>query len=124
MKPLIVKIGEENFYSIKSKTLVHFLEDDDENKFLNDLKHYPHAFVLACLMDKQMKAEIAWEIPYKIYNILGTFDIKELGKISLEDYIKIFEKNKLHRFNKVSAKIFYDAIHRIIDDFDGDVSKI
>ena len=58
---------------------------DQENNFLNDLKSYPHAFILACLMDKQMKAEIAWQIPYKIYKILGTFDIKDLGEITLND---------------------------------------
>jgi hypothetical protein len=72
MKPLIVRMGEEKFYNIKNKKIVHFLEDDEENIFLNDLENYPHAFILACLMNKQMKAEIAWQIPYKI---LGTFNI-------------------------------------------------
>lgn len=45
-----------------------------------------------------MKAEIAWQIPYKIYKILGTFDINDLGKITLNEYIEMFENNKLHRF--------------------------
>lgn len=124
MKPLIVRMGEEKFYNIKNKQIVHFLEDDEENIFLNDLENYPHAFILACLMNKQMKAEIAWQIPYKIYKILGTFNIKDLGKITLNEYIEIFENNKLHRFNNVSAKVFYDAVHRIITDFNGDVSLI
>ena len=124
MKPLIVRIGEEKFNSLKDEEIVNFLDEKEINNFLNDLEHYPHAFILACLMDKQMKAETAWKIPYKIYQLLGTFDIYDLGKISLEEYINIFESNKLHRFNKVSAKIFYDAVHRIIDDFNGDVSLI
>lgn len=124
MKPLIVRMGEEKFYNIKNKQIVHFLEDDEENIFLNDLENYPHAFILACLMNKQMKAEVAWQIPYKIYKILGTFNIKDLGKITLNEYIEIFENNKLHRFNNVSAKVFYDAVHRIITDFNGDVSLI
>ena len=124
MKPLIVRIGEEKFNSLKDEEIVNFLDEKEINNFLNDLEHYPHAFILACLMDKQMKAETAWKIPYKIYQLLGTFDIYDLGKISLEEYINIFESNKLHRFNKGSAKIFYDAVHRIIDDFNGDVSLI
>lgn len=124
MKPLIVRIGEERFYSITNKQIVHFVDDDEQNIFLNDLEKYPHAFILACLMDKQMKAEIAWQIPYKIYKLLGSFDINDLGKITLNEYIEMFEKNKLHRFNKTSAKIFYDAVHRIIDDFNGDASLI
>ncbi len=124
MKPLIVRIGEERFYNLENKQIVHFVDDEEENIFLNDLTNIPHAFILACLMDKQMKAEIAWQIPYKIYKILGTFDIFELGKVPLEKYIKIFEENKLHRFNKISAEIFYEAIQRIINVYNGDVSLI
>ena len=124
MKPLIVRIGEERFYSLTNKQIVHFLDEEKINVFLNDLEKYPHAFILACLMDKQMKAEIAWKIPYRIYELLGTFDIYELRKVSQDEYIEIFEKNKLHRFNATSAKVFYDTVHRIIDDFNGDVSLI
>ena len=29
---------------------------------------------------EQMKAEIAWQIPYKIYKLLESFDINDLGK--------------------------------------------
>ena len=57
-----------------------------------------------------MKAEIAWQIPYKIYKILGTFEINDLGKITLNEYIEIFENNKLHRFNKVLAKVVYEML--------------
>ena len=104
--------------------IVHFLDDEEQNIFLNDLKNNPHAFVLACLMDKQIKVETAWEIPFKIYKIIGTFDIFELGKISLEEYTEIFEKNRLHRFNKIQAEIFYSAVQRIIDEYHGDASLI
>lgn len=124
MKPLIVRIGEERFYSLKNTQIVHFLDDDEDNKFLNDLENTPHAFILACLMDKQMKAELAWEIPFKIYRILGTFDIFELGKISLNTFTDIFEKHKLHRFNKISAEIFYSAVQRIINVYNGDISQL
>ena len=27
---------------------------------VNDLERYPHAFVLACIADRQTKADIAW----------------------------------------------------------------
>lgn len=124
MKPLIVRIGEERFYSLENKQIVHFVENDEANIFLNDIENYPHAFILACLMDKQVKSERAWEIPYKIYKIFGTFEINQLAKVTLNEYINIFEKNRLHRFNKDSAKIFYDAIHKIIHDYNGDASTI
>ena len=34
--------------------------NNDANAFLNDLEKYPHAYVLACCMDRQTKAERAW----------------------------------------------------------------
>ncbi len=35
MKPLVVRIAEERFYSIKNKQIVHFWDNEDENIFLN-----------------------------------------------------------------------------------------
>ena len=43
------------------------------NALLTDLEKTPHAFVLACVMDKQIKASKAWEIPYKISKRLVRF---------------------------------------------------
>ena len=75
-------------------------------------------------MNKQMKAELSWKIPFEIYKVLGTFDIFELGKISFNKYIDIFEKYKLHRFKKISAEIFYSAVQRIINVYNGDISQL
>ena len=70
----------------EDKAIVHLVNDEKQNKFLNDLKNYPHAFVLACLMDRQIKAERAWAIPYKIYKTLNTFDIYKLEKHGCKYY--------------------------------------
>ena len=123
MEHKLVKIGREKFIKEKDNT-IPFLPNTEMNELINDLDNTPHAFVLACLMDRQVKAERAWSIPYYIKNELGTFDIHELANISLEEYIRIFEEKKLHRFNETMAKCFFDAIHRILNVYDGDVSKI
>ena len=124
-KHLLVTLGEEKFEKRKqSKEMVHFMNNEAEDTFLNDLENTPHAFVLACLMDKQIKAEKAWHIPYVIREELGCFDIETLGNVGLDRYISIFEKNRLHRFNRDQAEIFYLGVHRILDIYEGDISKI
>jgi len=59
----LVDLGKQRF-SEASQQLVHFTGEDKIDDFLNDLVYYPHAYVLACLMDRQIKAERAWRILY------------------------------------------------------------
>ena len=118
----LLKIAKDEFN--KNKAIVHFVDDDTQNSFLNDLKRYPHAFVLACLMDKQVKAERAWKIPYMVYTELGNFDIEYLVSVPIKKYKKIFKNGKYHRFNDVCATNFYNAVHRIKDEYDGNASNI
>ncbi len=124
-KHLLVTLGEKRFKEGKKrKEPYHFLDDDASNRFLNDLKRHPHAFFLACLMDRQFKAEQAWSIPYKINKILGGFSMDLLKAVSLKDYKNIFETNRLHRFTNGMAEVFYYAVQRIFQEYNGDLSKI
>lgn len=123
MEHILVKLGKER-YAQKKKEIINFLSDNEANALVNDIENYPHAFVLACLMDRQIKAERAWTIPFDIKSILGTFDIYKLYSISLIEYKKIFEENKLHRFNSIMAEIFYEGVCRIVEVYDGDASRI
>lgn len=119
----LTKLARESFAQSTSQT-VHFLENKEDNEFLNDLSNFPHAFVLACLMDRHIGAEEAWVIPVKIRDTLGTFSLNELRMVSPNEYRNIFQKEKLHRFNDKLAEIFHAAVHRIHDVYDGDASKI
>lgn len=103
---------------------VHFLDDAEENAFLNDLEKYPHAFVLACCMDRRVKADRAWRIPCLIRNLCDTFTIDDLAKISLEQYRQFFKENSLHVYNNDMAEVFYKAVQRIKEQYDGDASRI
>ena len=124
-KHLLVTLGEQYFAEGgKRKEPISFVNDLAIDLFLNDLENTPHAFFLACLMDRQMKAEQAWRIPYKIKMILGGFSIDVLKAVSLKDYQNIFETNRLHRFNSDMAEVFYCAVQRIFQEYDGDVSRI
>jgi len=39
---------------------IEFTGNEEADNLLNDLDNFPHAFVLACIMDRQIKAERAW----------------------------------------------------------------
>ena len=123
MEKLIVKIAKKRFKNPKSQ-IVHFVDNDSANNILNDLKIYPHAYVLACLMDRQIKAERAWIIPHKIYKEVNSFKFSDLEKIPLKDIKDIFNRKKLHRFNDTMAEIFYYAIKDIRNKYKGDASNI
>lgn len=97
------------------------------NDLVRNIDEYPHAFVLACLMDTGVDADVAWTIPYRVFEILGTFDIHELYKVSTEQYAEMFNGDKKwHRYPVRNAGFFYDGVHKIVDNefMSGDASKI
>ena len=123
MSYLLVEIGKAKFQDPKRNS-VHLVEDEVSNAFLNDIENYPHAYVLACCMDRQTKAERAWMIPCKIKEILGNFDFTKLEEKTLDDWKELFNEYSLHRFNDTMAEVFYEAIQTIRNEYDGKASKI
>lgn len=119
----LLNLAKKRFDDNKGQK-VHFSNNIDIDNFLNDLEKHPHAFVLACLMDRQMKAEKAWLIPYLIKEELSSFDIDVLVNVSLESFKEIFNRKRLHRFNDTMAEVFYKGVHHIFKQYSGDASKI
>lgn len=103
---------------------IEFTKDKESDKLLNNLKDFSHAFVLACVMDRQIKAEKAWLIPYKISKEIGGFKISQLLRINQEEMKEIFQNNSLHRLNDIMSKSFYLAIQKIHNDYQDDASNI
>lgn len=103
---------------------IEFASVPEADDLLNNLKEYPHAFVLACVMDRQIKAERAWLIPYEISKEIGGFEFSRLLKLNLEQLKEIFKRKGLHRFNDTMAENFYLAVQRIHVDYQDDASKI
>lgn len=122
-EPLLVRIARERFET-PSESPVHFVNEPEANAFLNDLERYPHAYVLACCMDRQIKTERAWMVPVKVRDIIGIFSMKALAEISENEYQRLFEDNSLHRFNDKMGSVFYSAVQRIATEYNGDASKI
>lgn len=101
-----------------------FTNELDVDDKLNDLENYPHHFVLACVMDRQIKAERAWKIPYSISMKINDFSFKGLLKLSENDLLILFQENRLHRFNETMAKLFYKAVQKIHKDYNDNASLI
>ena len=123
MKNLIVQIAKKRF-SNPTNQIVHFVDDIATNKILNDLENYPHMFVLACLMDRQIKAERAWVIPCEIAKEIKSYKFKDIESLSLKNLKDIFNKKKLHRFNNTMADVFYEAIKTIKFKYNGNAKNI
>lgn len=101
-----------------------FTKDPEIDKFLNDLENYPHFFVLACVMDRQMNAERAWKIPYYVANEIGDSEFKSFSRLTQQEIQQIFFDKSLHRFNKIMSNYFFKAVLKIEKEYKGDASLI
>lgn len=103
---------------------IKFTQNPEGDDLLNNLGQFPHAFVLASIMDRQYKAERAWSIPHRISQRIGGFEFERLLSIDKDQITTIFIEEKLHRFNIDFAKYFYLAIQHIHKKYDNDASRI
>lgn len=56
---------------------------------VNDLERYPHAFVLACIADRQTKSDIAWSLPLAIRKAAGGFDLDALLRLREDEWASV-----------------------------------
>jgi len=104
---------------------LEFTKNAASDMLLNDLAGHPHAFVLACLMDRQVKAEKAWLIPYEISLQIGGFSMEALRKLSLADVNRLMSQPKpLHRYVDVMSGVLHSAIQRISSQYANDAARI
>ena len=95
------------------------------DELVKDIEGRPHAYVIACVMDRQVTAEKAWSIPYMMQQRLGSFEFPFLLEKSEQELADaMLHPHPLHRFNALMATSMYAAIHRIQDEYDGDAGKI
>ena len=119
----LVEHGEALFKA--PHDFVRFTKHDDADRLLNDLTHHPHAFVLASVMDRQIKAERAWLIPFRFMEKLGSFSIDTLLNQSEADVRRLMtEPEPLHRFVDKMATFFFRAVQRIADKYRSNASLI
>lgn len=112
----LVEHGQVLFQAPKQPIV--FTNVPEADALLNDLDNHPHAFVLGCIMDRQVKAERAWLIPYRISEKIGGFSLRRLNELSLQDVNRLMrEPEPLHRYVDIMAHHFYSAVQRIKNDY-------
>ncbi len=119
----LVRRGSKIFRQPAS--FVAFSKVEESDRLLNDLEHHPHAFVVACLMDRQVRAELAWLVPHRLRERLGSFAFSRLRRLS-ERRIRHLMTNPepLHRFTDTMSHVLHLAIQRISRQYGGDASAI
>ena len=99
---LLVDLGKKRFKGSK-RELIEFTDIKEQNDFLNALETNPHAFVLGCLMDRRVKSERAWQVPYKIKQCIGGFTF--VGKLEVHGARQKTHNARISRLNRVVANL-------------------
>lgn len=96
------------------------------DELLNDLAGHPHAFVFACLVDRQIRAELAWSVPGRVRERLGgTFELDTLARLSEDDWVELIRKpSVIHRLPETMANTLHLATRRIVEQWDGNAAAI
>jgi len=122
IRGILIQRGNELFKQPYKK--IDFTKNPQADDLLNNLEEFSHAFTLACVMDRQVRAERAWLIPYEISTEINGFSISKLLKLDLNQFRDMFKRKKLHRFNDVMAENFYLAVQKIHKEYNDDASNI
>ena len=110
---------------------VRFLDEIDpealrSNELLSDLQRYPHAFVLACLADRQYPARLVSRIPERVRGVWGSFDMNDLARKTEEDWRGVLGgsggRGAIHRLWPQIAKTYFLAVENIHGNYGGDAS--
>ena len=97
----------------------------DADALVNNFREFPHAFVLACLMDRGEKWQRAWQVPYEISRRIPDFSIITLSALSLDQLTEYMSQpKKLHRYFKKMSEVLYHAVQRIVREYDGHAERI
>jgi len=104
---------------------VSFAGNHQADALVKDLDKHPHAFVLGCVMDRQIRTQKAWLIPYEVEKKLGDFSFSTLSALSLSTLREIMMKpTPLHRFPEEMARNFHEAVLLIRDRYNGNAARI
>jgi endonuclease-3 len=85
----------------------------------------PYAFAIATCLDRGMKSEKIWTIPYDIKNDLGNLDPQRIKQMSLDELDSLFKRlPRQPRYRGAATRTLRDLTRIVVDKFNGDASRI
>ena len=104
---------------------VQFAYHPEADALLNDIEHYPQAFVLGCLCDRQGSAKQAWRVPFELLRRLGTLEVRDLANLDKSDWLRVVrDPTPIHRLPETMAEVLWLGVQRLSTVYDGDASRI
>jgi endonuclease-3 len=121
---ILVDRGSRLFRSPREP--IQFTDEPSANDLVNDLEQYPHAFVLGCVMNRQLPFRKVWRIPHEFKVALkNDFSMARLARLSISETGRIMTgPPRLHRFPEMMAALFHAAVARIRTVYQDDASRI
>ena len=123
---LVAAIHNLNDEFSKNQKYTSFLPyDAEKNARLCDIESEAHLFLIACLMDRQITAEKAWNIPFALEQRIGRFTMQSLSEMGEADIIQAMkEPALLHRLWKVQSIYLMKMSHQVVAKYGGMANKI
>jgi uncharacterized HhH-GPD family protein len=97
--------------------------NDDADKLLNT---DPLALIIGMLLDQQVPMEWAFTAPYRLKERLGgQLDANVMAQMDPDEFVALFKgPPALHRFPGSMGKRVQALTRQIVDEYDGDASRI
>lgn len=96
--------------------------DADADRLLTD---DPFALLVGMLLDQQFPMESAFSGPHKIAQRMGGLDVRRVAEANPEDFAAMCATPPaVHRFPGSMAGRIQAVAQAVVDDYDGDVSRL
>jgi len=120
----LIRTGRE--FLRQQREPVIFTGREEVDEALNNIEEFPHLYLLGAQMDRGIESHVAWEIPYRLFEILElkSLEFEEFRKLSIEDLVQVFIQNNLHRYPAKMARIFYNTLEHVTQAYEGDATRL
>ncbi|PYF99323.1 uncharacterized HhH-GPD family protein [Georgenia satyanarayanai] len=101
---------------------LHLTGDDAADQLLST---DPLALLIGMLLDQQVAMETAFAGPHKLHERLGGFDAARLAAMDADELTEVMRQTPaVHRYPGSMAKRIVALSAAVVEDYDGDVSRL